>query len=206
MKINKKSFSIILIFVLLCTILGANVCAATGYQGYAVYRDGVALNLNWHAALMDGPSSTSILPVTQAPGGNLNVQWDTWDNFMNGKNFQGVYRPNVQPSSTDRDNFVAMGRQLISDYIPYSLTYQVTYDVYGQTGRTWVFPADITGMRCDGVVEYIYEYYGFRVFGSDSNWDVSKWQDTNLFAHAIGGIQPKSQAQNYLTLITTQIP
>lgn len=29
-------------------------------------------------------------------------------------------------------------------------------------------------MRCDGVVEYIYEWYSYRVFGNDTQWDVTK--------------------------------
>lgn len=185
--------------------LAAPAFAATGNQGYAVYRDGVVFNLTWHGALMDDPHwNTTSLPVVQAIGSSGNVKWDTWKNFLGGKAYMGTYRPKAIATSVPRDNFVYMGRRLKDDQIPYSLLYQVEYNT--RTSGNWVEPDEVTTMRCDGVVEYVYEWYGFRVFGSDSRWDVTKVDFWNREAHGSGNVTPKSQAQNYLTKVSSSLP
>jgi hypothetical protein len=39
--------------------------AATGVQGYAIYRDGAIGGLDWHAGLMDEPASNYTLNTYQ---------------------------------------------------------------------------------------------------------------------------------------------
>lgn len=207
MMINRK-FLTIMFCVMISTILNLNVYAATGNQGYAVYRNGVKVgpfNVNWHASLMDDPhyNSTS-QPVIEADGTN-NVKFSTWAQFVRpdlGNSYQGVYRPKVQPSSTDRDNFDAMARRLVTESIPYCLGNQLSYS-WALTGHTWVYASDIGAIRCDGVIEYCYEFYGFKVFGSTANWDISKWGYSSFDAHSIVWIQPKAQAESYLTKIVS---
>ncbi|MHB8170196.1 MAG: hypothetical protein ACYDG6_01435 [Thermincolia bacterium] len=187
--------------------------AATGYQGYAIYRDGVFFNANWHAGMMDEPYSTDTLPVVHHPGSGGTapyVKWDSWANFLDGKNFKGVYRPKTTPSGTigapsssDRDLFVSMGRKLTTEAIEYNLAYQVYYDI--GTSGVWVDASDITSMRCDGVVEYIYEWYGFRVYGSDTYWDVTSVSYWGRDHHSGTAITPEKQP-GYLTLVTTSVP
>ncbi len=63
-------------------------------------------------------------------------------------------------------------------------------------------PYDIASLRCDGLVEYCYEYYGYRVFGSDDSWDISKPGST--FHHSASNIMPKVQAQQYLSQVLTE--
>ncbi|CCQ93688.1 exported hypothetical protein [[Clostridium] ultunense Esp] len=51
-------FSILLLSAVLFTSAFLRVHAATGYQGYAIYGDGVNFPLlgdMWHAGLMDSP-------------------------------------------------------------------------------------------------------------------------------------------------------
>ncbi len=206
MKKDKKLFISVIATFLLITMLSINVNAATGYQGYAIYRDGVFFNTNWHAGIMDEPYSTDYKPVTHHPGGfgsNDIVKWDTWDNFIDGKTFKGVYRPNSNPSSSQRDLFVSMGRKLINEKIPYNLAYQVYYDT--STSGTWVDHDEISSMRCDGVVEYIYEWYGFRVYGNGTYWDVTKNSFWGRDHHSGTAVTPKSQV-NYLTKVTSSVP
>lgn len=69
----------------------------------------------------------------------------------------------------------------------------------------WVSPSEVSSMRCDGVVEYIYEYYGFRVYGSSSDWDVSKASFDIREKHSRTNITPKKQV-NYLTLVDDDVP
>lgn len=178
--------------------------AATGNQGYAVYRDGVFYNYTWHAAIMSLPHwNTNTLPVIHQPGSGY-VQYGTWSEFLGGKTYQGTYRPKTAPTSANRDNFLYMARRLIDDNIPYTSLYQVNYKV--SSAGTWVDPGDITSIRCDGVIEYIYEWYGFRVFGDDSHWDVTRVGSSNKDDHSGTAVTPKSQAQSCLTKITSSLP
>ena len=138
----------------------------------------------------------------QAPGGSANVQWDSWSAFLAGNNFKGVYRPNTAPSSSDRDLFVSMGSNLVTEYIPYNVYYQVNYDT-GTSGY-WVDPAEITGMRCDGVVEYINEWYNFRIFGDDAHWDVTRSDYWIRDYHSGTMVTPSSQP-TWMTRVTTMM-
>lgn len=61
-------------------------------------------------------------------------------------------------------------------------------------------------MRCDGLVGYIYEWYGDRVYGPDDNWDVSLSSAWIQNLHIGDAITPKSQAQQYLKRMATDLP
>lgn len=174
--------------------------AASGYQGYAAYRDGVLFNYTWHAAMMDDPySNTTSLPVIHQPGSGY-VQWGTWSQFLANNTFRGYYRPKVQPSSSTRDSFKYMARRLKDEAITYSGVHQVDSAVWGI--GTWVDPYDVVSMRCDGVVEYIFEWYGYRVYGSDTQWDVTRANDYWIwYYHGFNYVNPKTQAQNFLTRV-----
>jgi hypothetical protein len=202
---NKKILTTIISCFIIFTMLYSTAGAATGYEGYAVYRDGVTLG-NWHAALMDEPYSTYYLPVVQAPGGSECVKWDSWVNFMNSKNFKGVYKP-ISSTRRDgieyRDLFVSMGRNLISEGITYTVFEQMQYNV-GSSGY-YVDPNEIISMRCDGVVEYIYEWYGFRVFGSDACWDITLSSNATKIEHSGMAVTPEIQSR-CLSLVTSNIP
>lgn len=83
MKISKRIASFVLMFLMSLSLFSSNVSAATGYQGYAVYRDGAFMGLAWHAGIMDTAYSTEIFPVVHHSGKGY-VKWDSWDNFING--------------------------------------------------------------------------------------------------------------------------
>jgi len=178
--------------------------AATGNAGYAIYRDGVVGTPQWHAGLMNSPNSSYWLPVTHIIGGEL-VSYTTMNMFIDGDNFKGVYRPNQAISSQMRDMVIVAASRLRDEYIPYYVAAQINYpsSLYG-TG--YLYPEDITGIRCDGIVEYCYEFWGFRIFGSDLNWDISTATAGNWNEHSLWGVTPKTQAQNYMTLVQTTIP
>ena len=204
MRLTKKIFATVVVMTMIFALLSSHLNAATGYQGYAIYRDGVFFNTTWHAGIMDEPyCDTYIYPVVHHPGSGY-VKWDSWENFLDGNNFKGVYRPNSSPSSSTRDLFVAMGRKLKDEQISYNLAYQVYYDT-GSSG-TWVDPSEISSMRCDGVVEYTFEWYGYRVYGSDTYWDVTKNSFLGRNHHSGTAVTPKSQAEDCLTLVTSSVP
>lgn len=179
-----------------------NVYAASGYQGYAVYRNGVWIsgnNLLWHAAIMDDAYiGDSSVPIIHTPG-SAGTMFGSWSGFLNGNTFQGVYAPLGGPSSEKRDLFRATARNIAWRHIPYSLVYQVDYDL--NSVGTYVDVNEITGMRCDGVVEYTYEWNNFNVYASDVSV-----ADANIKnSHSGAAINPKSQT-SYLTKISSSEP
>lgn len=104
---------------------GLTSFAATGNQGYAIYRDGTLLGIDWHAGLMDEPSTSYYKPVTHIGGLNQGVTFATWDEFMHksSNTFKGVYRPNSGISSLGRDKIVSTGRKLITEDLGYIADY-----------------------------------------------------------------------------------
>lgn len=95
MRFHRKSTCCVLAIMLLLSILCTSVYAASGFQGYAIYRDGVFANTNWHAGIMYRPYSTSSNPVVHHPGIGAEVERGTWNEFMNypeeDNDFEGVY-------------------------------------------------------------------------------------------------------------------
>lgn len=116
----------------------------------------------------------------------------------------GTYRPKVAPSSASRDSIRCTARLVRGEQISYNVLHQVYYNTSG-TG-TWVDPSEISSMRCDGVIEYVYEWNVFRVYGNDTLWDVTKVGWSNRDHHGGTAVSPKSQAQSYLTRVTTALP
>jgi hypothetical protein len=196
--------AVALALVMTATTTATPAEAATGNQGYAVYRDGVFFGYTWHSAFLDDPHwNTTSSPVIHQAGSGY-VTWASWSSFLGGKNYVGTYRPKTAATSANRDNFQYMARLLRNEQIGYNVAYQVYYDT--STVGTWVDASEVSSMRCDGVVEYVYEWYGFRVYGSDTRWDVTKGDYWNRDAHGGAAVTPKSQAQSYLTLVTTSLP
>lgn len=195
----------ILLFILIVSSLtpALTADAASGSQGYAVYRDGVFFGLDWHSGFMYQPTSRYSQPIVHAQGSRGTVKIDTWKNFMNDKSFKGVYRPTKLPTSADRDRFVGMARNLNTQNIKYNVAYQIYYN--RSKASDYVRYNQITSMRCDGVVEYIYEWYNFRVYGNNSYWDITKNSLWGRDHHSGTAITPKKQV-NYLTRTRSAIP
>ena len=189
-----------LTFVFACMLLFAlTICsyAAEGFEGYAVYRDGAFLGTTWHGGLMDGAHPKKEKPVTHAAQSKSTVQSGSWGSFINGNTFKGFYYPKSGvPTSAKRDLIKAMGKSLIDENILYTPIQQIDYKV---TDSTWVLPSDITKIRCDGVVEYCYEYYGFRIFGNDTYWNISRMGSAYKSHHALATVTPKKQSEEYMT-------
>ncbi|OPA79285.1 hypothetical protein BVG16_09360 [Paenibacillus selenitireducens] len=199
-KICKKFCITLATMVLLGTSFTGieTVNAATGNQGYAAYRDGVFFGFDWHAGLWDEPSTAYAFPILHAPGPGSVLKWDSYENFLDGNTFTGTFKPNTDPSSSARDLFVAMGRNLRTENISYNLVYQVYYST--DDASTYVKYDEISSMRCDGVIEYIYEWYSNRVYGDDTYWDVTKNSFWGRDHHSGTAVTPKKQV-NYLTAL-----
>ena len=64
-------------------------------------------------------------------------------------------------------------------------------------------PSQITNIRCDGVVEYVYEYFGYKVGGGSTSWNISKNYLANYQDHYGTYITPQTQNQSLLYRVTT---
>ncbi len=196
----KKCISIFM-FLVLC--LSMNVLAFAGdMTGYAIYRDGVA-ELEWHAGIMWGSSTTSTnKPVVHHPGTNV-VKFDTWRNFIDGNIFKGYYESDDSPTLNERARIAGLAKKLANENIPYCFYYQLETDLdtLSSNPKT-IKPENITAMRCDGVVEYCYEYYGHRIYGSNSNWDITIAKQDNIAKHSLTNVTPKKQA-SYMTKVSS---
>ncbi len=193
---------ILLLFVCITKLITMEIFATGDWKGYAIYRDGVVGNLNDHAALMDENSINDYLPVIHAVGYSGPVDWGSWAEFLDGNNYLGLYKPNGCPISEARANsFIATARELRG--ISYNVLDQI---VYSAGSNVWVHPENITHLRCDGVVEYTYEWYGWRVGGSDDNWDITRNLIANYWEHSGFNITPRKQHNSLLTFVSSNLP
>lgn len=209
MKANKSIISKInlSLLLMLCLVLVVRVSvmeahAAGTWKGYAVYRDGVVMNVNDHAGLMDEDNISFALPVIHAVGYGEDVQWGSWSEFLNGKNYLGLYKPNgCSITETRADSFIAKARELRG--ISYNVLDQI---VYSAGDSTWVLPEHISHLRCDGVVEYTYEWFGWRVGGPDGEWDITRNLVENYWEHSGFAITPRKQHEELLTFVSSSLP
>lgn len=166
---------LISIWLLVFSLLLANVVPAfaVNHYGDAVYRDGVLDNLTWHAAINNYSTVGSY--VIEAFGKNGIVQRSSWATFTGSGayNYQGP--PQYRTGMTDSDlNNVVNTARLLADRanIPYS-----TIDLMqGSVVGNYIVPNNVSYLRCDGLVEYAYEWNGVNCYVSldkNGNWDIS---------------------------------
>lgn len=195
MKVS-KALGILLLAVLLVSL----PChAATGNQGYAVYRDGVLGGLNWHTGIMVEPNSSNYgSAISHAPGTGSKTGYTSYNGFVNGNKYKGLFRPFKTMSTHERDLVVSTARYIAQKGIPYISTKMMIGNQ--NNGRDRFYPNDILNLRCDGVVEYCYEYNGIKVCGNDSCWDISKNSKAEIDMHSglYRAFDPKEQAQQYM--------
>ena len=164
-------------------------------KGYAVYRDGVPserYNFFWHAGIISGRTINLPDPIIHIGGPDKLVDFCTYEEFLDGNSFMGYYRPETKLSDAQRENVVLTATKLTNYNIGYKIVHQIDYKATGSI----VQPSDIELIRCDGVVEYCYEYNGIRISGGDSSWNISVNSAVNLAAHTF--IFPETQAKNYM--------
>lgn len=189
--IYKKAVSIAIVICLLFTFNIAN--AASGHQGYAAYRDGVLAGLEWHAGVI---TSTNDSQFIHHSGSGVVSNTDL-NGFLNGNNFKGAYYKSGLSSST-YDSVMYMSDRLVDEGdITYEAFYLMKHD--GQNS-TWIFPENITKTRCDGVVEYCYEFYGVTIMspyeGYQSWPDISSIKDCYKH-HSLNLLTPHIQSTHF---------
>ena len=215
---NKKILSLVLICVLILSFVCVPAEAATGYEAYAVYRDGVSGSSSgngstvvgegeWHAGIVNTASSYTSEAFIHATKGSVvdKVNWDTFivknSNATYKNEFMGYYRPMTTMSKTDKNLVLATARALASSDISYTAILQMDYPTDNPKNQSYVYVADITDMRCDGVVEYSYESNGIRIYGNVVYWDISVWNAAYRDSHGLWLITPSNQAEDYMILV-----
>ena len=76
---------------------------------------------------------------------------------------------------------VETARDLVAEGIPYTFAGMMGYAI--DDTKDTIQPDEIASIRCDGGVEYCYEYNGHRIFGKSSAWNISKNSTASYDAH-----------------------
>lgn len=191
-----------LLFVAVIRLGATEADAAAAWKGHAVYRNGVFMNLNDHAAIMVENSKNSTNPVVHAPGYGEPVKKGTWSEFENTHTYIATYKPKDCVMTTAvKNSFVSKALELRG--ISYTVLDQIDYSA---GNSYWVKPEHITDLRCDGVVEYVYEWYGYRVCGSQLYWNISRNLAQYKTEHSGFNFSPRKQRKNYLEHVTSNPP
>ncbi len=150
------------IILLLCLVL--IVCQIYALEvGDAVYRDGTYWFLiHGHAGIWAG---NNMVYETQGPG--CHVELNTFDAFLAGQDFWGG-RFNPIMTSTDRNNIIDKADELVEagEDIGYCFWNALQYTA--NPGQ-YIDVDEITEIRCDGIVEYCYEWNWIPVWAISDN-------------------------------------
>ena len=170
---------------------------ATGYEGYAAYRDGVVLG-EWHAGIVYTNESEYIL--AHAPGGDDPTEFVNYRDFIDGNDSMGCYRPFATLTTSKRDSVCRTAADLVGERIEYILTDPIRYST--ASTATSKYPAsDIIAIRCDGFVEYSYEYNNVQVFGNSDYWNIASVDPRAEIEHSGFQMTPKKQAEDYMEYV-----
>ena len=205
-KINKMST--IFTCVLLVSLFFSAVfsCSAASAKDFTVYRNGALVSNYagltegsdvWHAGFVNSTLSTDFNYVVHQLSIEDGLTICTLSNFLGNDVHDrlGYYRPNTFLESED----LADVRITVMMLSLYDMEYNRLYQVVAKAGTgSTIEPEDVKSFRCDGFVEYIYELNNIRIYGNDSNWNVSTNSIACKTAHSLLSITPKKQAQNYL--------
>lgn len=173
-----------------------------GLGGYAAYRNGVLGGLNWHAAVIVSKSGKDV-NLVHAQGSDGPVEFADYDAFLGGKTEMGYYRPSSATASFNADKRQAIAntaREIAYNRVPYVGLSPIKY--YSVSSSQYYYtPDDIKSIRCDGVVEYSYEYNLIRVSGGNSNWNIARNDSSAQSAHNTLMVTPQQQAENYMVKV-----
>ena len=196
--------------MLLSALFSFNSFASPNIKGYAVYRQGNFPNPSGHAGLVynsniDDPNS--IIHVITGDDNDPDeddylIHITSFDYFKDGQTFYGYYVPFSLKSYNNVNrrlilNDVIYMASLLKNINKNILSYNVLYQVWYTTDKDKdeiVDYHEISSMRCDGLVEYCYEYYGLSVYAGN----ISTFDTTIRNVHVSPNITPKQQIKHYL--------
>jgi len=152
--------------------------------GDAVYRvlNMPAYNYN-HAGIFAGLDSLGVPKARVALGSGTNAAevpfYETFSSY--GSKYYGAYTlEDVDLDFGQRRSIAMTAKEITDAEVPFtSDLIPVCIEYYGSSFDGSV--SDMSGIRCDGLVEYAYEKNGFRVWSNkvfpDSMWSILKYPD-----------------------------
>ena len=187
LHLQRQFIQIAIISVLLSYTVVA-MAAKTG--GDSVYREGGFLNNLDHTGVYDTNGG-----VYEIRGYYTQIQLSSWTTFLDGNPYIGEFT-NPQITSDDRNNILGTSAQLDADP---DITYTV-YDAlnYESNSGDYISVYEITDIRCDGVVEYAYEWNNIWIWGkanppnssgTPTHFDISYTEYCDEHAN-LGGNEP----------------
>lgn len=129
-------------------------------DGDAVYRTGAWTH--GHAGVYFNDDGTHM--AYEIPGSNCSVELNTMNEFItNSETYIDAYYNTGVNQTWERDNIIATCEALESDD---TISY-IWYDIIEESPNsgTYLQVNEIEKIRCDGVVEYAYEWNNFNVWG-----------------------------------------
>jgi FOG: Glucan-binding domain (YG repeat) len=174
------------------------VASAKNAEGYAIYTDGSPINPSYHAAIIADGTSIPIIHINDIGGP---VKWDNYGGFNSKYKFMGIRRPKYDISELQKSRVIATAIRLTQRNIGYTLISQMTYH---SSAGTWVEPSNITAIRCDGVVEYCYEYNNTPICGTGAvtTWNISSNSSASRNFHKLP-LTPDIQANVWMQPVAT---
>jgi hypothetical protein len=170
------------LLVAISSIAGQVPCLAGYEYGDVHYRDnGFPVWDEWgHCGIasgVDGSGTPTVIEVSQEIGSGwilASIDYDTVESFTNGV-YWGAFQRGSSPSFEKRRDVVQIARDFESGYsYIYYCGYPPLFDMINAIGSGSVDMYEITGLRCDGLVEYAYEVNGLAVWGKNcQHYDVS---------------------------------
>ena len=153
--------------------------------GHAIYRDGVVFD-QWHTGIVAHASGPEyFVPgseeednqwVVHARGSGKTTGYDTFDTFMRNKQdeYQGYVGERYMSTMTlsDHHNVFFVADDMATEAIPYTFLNMISVSILAP-GQLEV--SDIEKIRCDGFVEFAYEYNGIELQASSVYWDISTY-------------------------------
>lgn len=170
----------------------SNSFAYNDYSGLPVYRDGAVGGLNWHAGLMyhENVKEYGYNAIIHINGFGCDVDFCSYDDFLGENDFMGVYAAD-DCTSNDLDDIRETAADLTMQAISYTCVNLLEYE---DNPGTYISPSEIDKLRCDGVVEYCYEWNNVMI----RDGDISKTSLVDDHSPLIG---PRGQARDYLDFI-----
>lgn len=200
-KLVKRRSLLVLLLSLLVLLTSSLSCyAAENAEGYSIYCDGNAINPFWHAGLVTNQTVSPIVHINSPLGPVVPAEYS---DFVGNSDFMGIKKPKGSYSNYQRNRVIETGNELKSEQITYTVIGQVDPNLYAIGDL--IEKSDIIGIRCDGVVEYSFEYNGIPICGdsTSSTWNVAKNDIYSTFYHAGTNVTPKKQAEDWMDPVAT---
>lgn len=153
--------------------------STTNRLGHAIYRDGVVFD-QWHTGIVahaSGPEYSSDGNwVVHARGSGKTTGYDTFDTFLRNKegekqNYVGERYMSTMTLS-DHYNIFFTAEDMATEAIPYTFVNMISVSLLAPAQLE---VSDIEKIRCDGFVEFAYEYNGIKLQASSVYWDISTY-------------------------------